>query len=361
MIKILFVCVHNAARSQMAEAFLNRNGEGKFIAESAGLEAGVLNPLVVEAMAEVGYDLSRNQTKSVFDFYRAGKIYHHVIKVCDEMNGQKCPIFPGTRSVLAWNFEDPATFVGTHDEKLAQVRELRDRIHAKIQRLVDEQALMNLKVSPIKRSGVVELDPTHDRVFRIASLIGLQHADPQSTALTTGLSISPFALMDSGVKTAAELLMANLGEAWLMPLQQAHVYTHQLKAFVDEVENQMVPGSKGIRSIEAFVEGFHRAAAVLGLNVRAQIRSIVGPLDVRPPVSPLITYLQKSFERNQPVAWLRLSQSSPWSLVIGARVQAYSESVQLEVVENGSLTWVDMTAWLNHDQAGGGLVSLILE
>ena len=64
MIKILFVCVHNAARSQMAEAFLNRIGSGKFIAESAGLEAGVLNPLVVEAMAEVGYDLSRNQTKS---------------------------------------------------------------------------------------------------------------------------------------------------------------------------------------------------------------------------------------------------------------------------------------------------------
>jgi arsenate reductase (thioredoxin) len=94
MIKILFVCVHNAARSQMAEAFLNRIGAGKFSAESAGLEAGTLNPLVVEAMNEVGYDLSNNQTKSVFDFYRSGKIFHHVIKVCDEMNGQRCPIFP---------------------------------------------------------------------------------------------------------------------------------------------------------------------------------------------------------------------------------------------------------------------------
>jgi hypothetical protein len=244
---------------------------------------------------------------------------------------------------------------------LTQVRDLRDRIKASVERLVDEQALMSLAVSPILRPGVNETDSANERIYRVSGAVGLHHATPQSTSLTVGLSTSTFALTDSGVKTAAELLMVTLGEAWLTHLQQPHLYTHQLNAFVEEVDNQMVPGSKGIRSIEAFVEGFHRAAAIRGLNVRAQIRSVVGPLDVRPAISPLITYLEKSFERNQPVAWLRLSQSAPWSLVIGARIQPYSESVMLEVVENGTLSWVDFTSWLKLDPVGGGLVSMILE
>ena len=76
MTRVLFVCVHNAARSQMAEAFLNRLGEGRFTAQSAGLEPGTLNPYVVRAMQEIGYDLSGNQTKGVFDFYREAEGQH---------------------------------------------------------------------------------------------------------------------------------------------------------------------------------------------------------------------------------------------------------------------------------------------
>ena len=72
-VKVLFVCVHNSARSQMAETFLNSMGNGKFIAESAGLEPGVLNPVVVDAMREIGFDLSQNKTKSVFEFFKQGK------------------------------------------------------------------------------------------------------------------------------------------------------------------------------------------------------------------------------------------------------------------------------------------------
>ena len=68
MQSVLFICIHNSARSQMAEAFLNRLGEGRYVAESAGLEPGTLNPYVVEVMKEIGYDLSQNQCKSVFDF-----------------------------------------------------------------------------------------------------------------------------------------------------------------------------------------------------------------------------------------------------------------------------------------------------
>lgn len=361
MIKVLFVCVHNAARSQMAEAFLNRLGAGEFIAESAGLEAGSLNPLVVDAMAELGYDLAQNQTKSVFDFYRAGKIFHHVIKVCDELNGQRCPIFPGTRSVVSWNFEDPSAFEGSDNERMAQVRALRDRIKASVEYLVDQQALMGLEGVLKHRVGIVQTNSSSERVLRVASVIGLNHAESSDATLTVGLSTPGFAFTDSAVKTASEYLMINFGETWLSQLKQPHLYTHQLSALVDEVRDQMIPPTKGIRTIEAFVEGIHRAAAVRGLNTRAQIRSVVGPLDARPAISPLITYLEKSFERNQPLAWLRLSQNAPWSLIVGARINPYAEHVMVEVVDQGQLLWVDFTEWVKMDPMGGGLVYMVIE
>ena len=94
-IKILFVCIHNSARSQMAEAFVNTFHSDKFIAESAGLEPGILNPLVVKSMAEIGIDISKNETKDVFEFFKDGRRYDYVITVCDEASGQRCPIFPG--------------------------------------------------------------------------------------------------------------------------------------------------------------------------------------------------------------------------------------------------------------------------
>ena len=72
-LRVLFVCIHNGGRSQMAEAFLNKYGGDKFIGESAGLDAGTLNPIVVDAMDEVGIDISANKTKDVFDFFKAGK------------------------------------------------------------------------------------------------------------------------------------------------------------------------------------------------------------------------------------------------------------------------------------------------
>jgi len=131
MIKVLFVCVHNSARSQMAEAFLNRLGNGDFIAESAGLEPGVLNPFVVKAMSEIGYDISQNPTKSVFDFFREGRTYRYVIKVCDQIHGQRCPVFPGALHAIDWNLEDPAQAEGSDEDKLQKAREIRDQIKAR--------------------------------------------------------------------------------------------------------------------------------------------------------------------------------------------------------------------------------------
>src|SRR3989338_998122 len=94
-VRVRFVCIHNSARSQMAEAFLKKYGGDRFEVESAGLEPGTLNPVVVEAMKEIRIDISQNKTKSVFDFYKQGKLYNYVVTVCDESQSERCPIFSG--------------------------------------------------------------------------------------------------------------------------------------------------------------------------------------------------------------------------------------------------------------------------
>jgi arsenate reductase len=93
--RVLFVCVHNSARSQIAEAFLNALAGDRFEAMSAGLEPGTLNPLVVEVMKEVDIDISRNQTKSAFDLFKKGELFSYVVTVCDAASAEQCPLFPG--------------------------------------------------------------------------------------------------------------------------------------------------------------------------------------------------------------------------------------------------------------------------
>jgi len=130
--KVLFICVHNSARSQMAEALLKHLAGERFEAESAGLEPGKLNPLAVEAMREVGIDISQNKTKSVFDFYKQGKRYDYVITVCDESQAGQCPIFPGAVKQIHWGFNDPSVLTGSWEDRLAKTREVRNQIEAKI-------------------------------------------------------------------------------------------------------------------------------------------------------------------------------------------------------------------------------------
>jgi arsenate reductase len=127
-IKVLFLCIHNSARSQMAEAYLKKFGGDAFSVESAGLEAGKLNPLAVEAMKEDGIDISGNVTKDVFTFFKEGRIYHYVITVCDEASAASCPVFPGAHEKINWSFEDPSAFTGTHEEKLQRTLDVRDQI-----------------------------------------------------------------------------------------------------------------------------------------------------------------------------------------------------------------------------------------
>jgi arsenate reductase len=137
-IKILIVCIHNAARSQIAEAFLKSMAGDKFEVYSAGLEPTTINPLAIEIMKEVGIDISGNKTKKVFDFYKQGKIFHYVISVCEEAR-QRCPIFPGLLvKNIHWDFEDPAEFQGPYEEKIKKMRILRDQIKLKVEEFIKQ-------------------------------------------------------------------------------------------------------------------------------------------------------------------------------------------------------------------------------
>jgi arsenate reductase (thioredoxin) len=136
--KVLFICSHNSARSQMAEAFLNGICGDYFEAHSAGLEPGSLNPLAVEAMREIGIDISHKQTQSVFDVFKSGELFAYVITVCDESSAQRCPIFAGVTKRLHWSFPDPSELSGTREERLAGTRKIRDQIRARIEMWCDE-------------------------------------------------------------------------------------------------------------------------------------------------------------------------------------------------------------------------------
>lgn len=135
---VLFVCIHNSARSQMAEAWLNHLYGNRFAAASAGLEPGTLNPYVVRAMAEEGIDIAGAQTKSVQVMAQSGRQFDYVVTVCDKEAAERCPIFPGKGERLHWNFPDPSQATGSDEEKMVQVRAVRDQIRAKIEEWAED-------------------------------------------------------------------------------------------------------------------------------------------------------------------------------------------------------------------------------
>jgi arsenate reductase len=128
---VLFLCTGNSARSQMAEAFLRRLGGSAYEAFSAGLEPKGMNPLTLQVMSEIGYDLSGQRSKGVEEFL--GKQHlHYVITVCDHA-AENCPrVWPGVHQRLHWSFEDPAAAAGSQAEKLAKFRQVRDQIREQV-------------------------------------------------------------------------------------------------------------------------------------------------------------------------------------------------------------------------------------
>lgn len=136
-LRVLFLCIHNSARSQMAEAFLNKYGAETFEVMSAGLEPGTLNQYAVQVMREAGIDISKNETKSAFKLYKENYFFSYVIAVCDREAADRCPIFPGVTTRLHWPFNDPSKFSGTDDEILMKTRIVRDQIENKVKEFID--------------------------------------------------------------------------------------------------------------------------------------------------------------------------------------------------------------------------------
>jgi arsenate reductase (thioredoxin) len=135
--KVLFLCTHNSARSQMAEAFLRHHAGDRFEVMSAGKEATRVRPLAIRAMDEIGIDISHQESKSL-DRY-LGEPFDYVITVCDEAN-EACPFFPGAKSRLHWSLEDPSQATGSEEERLAVFQKVRDEIREHIKReLVNEK------------------------------------------------------------------------------------------------------------------------------------------------------------------------------------------------------------------------------
>ena len=128
-LRVLFVCTHNSARSQMAEGFLREYGAGRFEVFSAGTEATAVRPEAIEAMAEVGIDISGQESKTV-DRY-LGESFAWVITVCDQAR-EACPIFPGANEMAHWGFDDPSAATGDEEARMAVFRRVRDEIARRV-------------------------------------------------------------------------------------------------------------------------------------------------------------------------------------------------------------------------------------
>jgi arsenate reductase (thioredoxin) len=135
-IRVLFLCVSNSARSQMAEAFLRSIAGDRFESYSAGIEPQQIHPLTLKVMKEIGIDISNQYPKSLKEYM--GKIHFgYLITVCSEAD-ENCPTtFPGMGQRLHWDFEDPAKFIGPEDEKINKFRQIRDQIRQRVQDWLD--------------------------------------------------------------------------------------------------------------------------------------------------------------------------------------------------------------------------------
>ena len=131
-ISVLFLCTHNSSRSQMAEGLLQTRGNGRFTVSSAGTHPRQIHPLAIQAMAELGIDISEvagHRAKGMEEF--AGQQFDLVVTVCDDA-AEECPFFPGARRQEHWGFPDPSAVIGSEEQQLAAFRDVRDAIAARI-------------------------------------------------------------------------------------------------------------------------------------------------------------------------------------------------------------------------------------
>jgi arsenate reductase (thioredoxin) len=128
--RVLFLCTHNSARSQMAEGLLRELGGDRFEVHSAGTEASLVRPLAIQVMDEIGVDISAQESKTLNRYL--GDPFDYVVTVCDEAN-EACPFFPGAKERLHWSLPDPSAAEGTEEERLVVFRSVRDQIRDRVQ------------------------------------------------------------------------------------------------------------------------------------------------------------------------------------------------------------------------------------
>lgn len=138
--RILTLCIHNSARSQMAEEYLRLECGDQIEVTSAGIEPGTLNPAVVELLKEDGIDISGKATQSALALHAAGRRFDYVIAVCDREAAERCPIFPAEKKRLHWPFPDPSKATGTLEERVAAIRPIRDQIRATVRQFAKDLA-----------------------------------------------------------------------------------------------------------------------------------------------------------------------------------------------------------------------------
>lgn len=341
MKKVLFVCVHNAARSQMAEAFLNKLGKDFFIAESAGLEPGELNPDIVDVMLEIGYDIHQNPTKSVFNFYKEGKRYHYVVKVCDQINGQKCPIFPATLKVLDWNHEDPSQYSGSKEERLVQARKLRDEIKHNVEEMIRRELLQATNFKALEKSVIKYITyKLNEKV--ILDIEKLSVMDDREV-LTLGVSDAMFDHPRFKLEAYTSAAFAN----WILLMYgESMLKTNNLKAFspthLRGLLNNLVdymkfsPNDIGL-NVTACIQNY---AYEKGFNVKTHYRSVRSGETLM-----LESWKEFAFNSlNEKVPLILIGQSDA-HLVYG--VEADSDLI-FDVLVDGRMDQIKVSDWIKN-------------
>ncbi len=270
MIKVLFVCVHNSARSQMAEAFMNKLGKGLFLAESAGLRPGKLNPDVIDSMAEIGYDIKNNATKSVFDFYKEGRRYQYVIKVCDQISGQKCPIFPATKQQIDWNHEDPSQFEGTKTERLEQVRLIREDIRKNVKEFIEYHQIREFDYYHESKLALVttSMDDFRDEI-NVDDIIVNNGSKVMYGACQDLFKQNERKQFGNSVVAATNLILLKYAHSIKKTYDLTTFSPTQVLGLMDEMWDIIYPIKQGKITMEAFVNGIDHFANLKKIDIHS--------------------------------------------------------------------------------------------
>lgn len=350
MIKVLFVCVHNSARSQMAEAFLNHYGQGRIVAESAGLEPGVLNGDVVASMREVGFDISKNMTKSVFDFYKEGRRYHYVIKVCDQINGQRCPIFPATKEIIHWNHEDPSTFVGSKEERLKQVAIIREDIAKNVLDFVQYHLMDEMDFSMFTRKD-------HTQRSLSERLYELRIESTQSYgASTQWFKENERKLFGQSAACAANVILLFWGAQIKSVLKREELPESSIRSIMDLFWQRLNPVKQGRVSLQSFEQGLLDFTAEKHVPMSTRRFSIDhdSTLDYR---NSMMNIIAESMSKHQCVIFQRDFQNvhhvdvCQFTLIV-----SINDESLVTLLDDGKLVEFDLQAWLNDRTFTGGFI-----